>query len=260
MVVSRSRSSFFPASVLACACLLSGVVSGCATAPASRVAVSPGHAAQAAPSVFAVRSEALTGWESVRLPGKRATAYERDLKDGQRCWMADAEQSASMYRKRLFVPPGQLGEVEFAWWVDSLVAGADLSVAGQGDAPARLVFAFDGDHRLLSARNRMIFELADALSGERPPYATLMYVWANEAEPGSVILNPRTDRIRKIVLESGPAHLQQWRRYRRDLAADFRLAFGEEPGPLIGLAMMTDTDNTGGSAKTWYGDVTVGPR
>ncbi|HSI58915.1 MAG TPA: DUF3047 domain-containing protein [Ideonella sp.] len=233
--------------------LIPVVLCGCA-APGSRQAVVAEPAKQAEPS----RSAALTGWEVVRLPGKRATAYERDVKEGQRCWMADADQSASMYRKRLFVPAAGLGEIEFSWWVDTLVPGADLSAPGQGDAPARLVLAFDGDHGRLSMRNRMLFELADTLSGERPPYATLMYVWANQGGPDTVILNPRTDRVRKIVLESGPAHLKQWRHYRRDVAADFRRAFGEEPGPLIGLAMMTDTDNMGASAQTWYGDVHLG--
>ena len=236
--------------------LLPAVLSGCAVPVAHQAAPAPQAAVMAQGD--AARITALTGWEVVRLPGKRATAYERDIKEGQRCWMADAEQSASMYRKRLFVPASGLGEIEFSWWVDTLVPGADLSVPGQGDAPARLVLAFDGDHGQLSMRNRMLFELADTLSGERPPYATLMYVWANQGGPDTVILNPRTDRIRKIVLESGPAHLKQWRHYRRDVAADFRRAFGEEPGPLIGLAMMTDTDNMGTSAQTWYGDVHLG--
>ena len=42
--------------------------------------------------------------------------------------------------------------------------------------------------------------LAEVLTGEEPPYATLMYVWCNKREPGTVIHSPRTDRIRKIVL------------------------------------------------------------
>jgi hypothetical protein len=51
--------------------------------------------------------------------------------------------------------------------------------------------------------------------------------------------------------------LRQWRDHRRDLAADFRLAFGEEPGPLQSIAVMTDTDNTGSSAQAWYGAITL---
>lgn len=37
--------------------------------------------------------------------------------------------------------------------------------------------------------------------------------------------------------------------------ADFRRAFGEEPGALIGVALMTDADNTRASAEASYGEV-----
>jgi hypothetical protein len=101
----------------------------------------------------------------------------------------------------------------------------------------------------------MIFDLMHTVSGEKPPFATLMYVWDNQAAPESLVINNRSDRIRKIVLESGPAHLGQWRHYRRDIRADFRLAFGEDPGPLIGVAVMTDSDNTQTRAEAWYGEI-----
>ena len=61
--------------------------------------------------------------------------------------------------------------------------------------------------------------------------------------------------IRKIVIDSGTGQLRRWRDHRRDLAADFRLAFGEEPGPLVSVAFMTDSDNTRSQARAWYGAV-----
>ena len=76
---------------------------------------------------------------------------------------------------------------------------------------------------------------------------------------GTVVINPRSDRIRKIVVDSGAAGLHHWRDHRRDLAADFRLAFGEEPGPLTSMAVMTDSDNSRATAKTWYGAVELAP-
>jgi hypothetical protein len=39
--------------------------------------------------------------------------------------------------------------------------------------------------------------------------------------------------------------------------ADFRLAFGEAPGPLHSIAMMTDSDNTRSNALSSYGAVTL---
>jgi len=39
------------------------------------------------------------------------------------------------------------------------------------------------------------------------------------------------------------------------VAADFRRAFGEEPGPLVAIAVMTDSDNTRSRSRAWYGPV-----
>lgn len=196
-------------------------------------------------------------WQAFALPGKRSTVYETRRDGGRIVMHAQADASASMLRRKLKIDAAQLGHVQFSWRVASLIELADLSDADAADSPVRLVFAFDGDHGRLSARNRMLFELAQVLTGEPPPYATLMYVWDNRAAAESVIRGPRTDRVRKIVLESGPAQCGRWLHYERDLRADFKKAFGEEPGQLIGVALMTDADNTTGKSSGQYGEVRV---
>jgi hypothetical protein len=195
------------------------------------------------------------GWHAVPLPGKESTRYRWTRKDGRPALGAVSEASASMYRQHVQRAPGSLGDVSFSWWVQDLVAGGSVADAAREDAPARVMFAFGGDHARLPMRTRALFELAEALTGEKPPYATLMYVWDAEAPVGSVIVNPRSDRIRKIVVDSGPGELRHWRQHRRNLVADFRLAFGEEPGALTSIAVMTDSDNTRSRAESWYGAV-----
>ncbi len=222
------------------------VVAGCASPP-------PADEDTATPAEHAPTDDA--GWHTVLLPGKEATRYSWTRKDGRAALAAVSEASASMYRQHVQKAPHALGDVSFSWWVQDLVAGGSVADAAREDAPARVMFAFGGDTARLPMRTRALFELAEALTGERPPYATLMYVWDAHAPVGSVIVNPRSDRIRKIVVDSGPAELRRWRLHRRDLAADFRLAFGEAPGALVSIAVMTDSDNTRGSATSWYGPV-----
>jgi len=193
------------------------------------------------------------GWQAVSLPGKTATRYHWAHKDGRRALAAESDGSASMWRKTVARPADALGDVSFSWWVQDLVPDANVADATREDASARVIFAFHGDIGTLPPRTRALFDLAEALTGERPPFATLMYVWDATAPVGTVIVNPRSDRIRKIVIDSGPAQLRQWRDHRRDLAADYRLAFGEAPGALRAIAVMTDSDNTRSSAKSWYG-------
>lgn len=203
----------------------------------------------------------LQAWSERSLPGKLNTRYSLAQRAGQSCVLAHARRSASMLRRPLQVVPAQLGQVEFDWWIASGVTLAQLGHdEPPDDAPVRLLLAFEGDDAKLSLRNRMLFELARTLTGEAPPYATLMYIWHATAAPETVIVSSHTDRIRKIVVGSGEAGKRSWQRFRRDIAADFRRAFGEEPGSLVQAALMTDADNGQGQAEACYGRlVFLGP-
>lgn len=203
--------------------------------------------------------ECIAQWQPQRLPGKRATRYEVLADAGAPRLRARANRSASLLRHALRVEPSALGTLSFAWRVPALIDGADVRDRDLEDAPVRVLLSFEGDESRLSVRNRMVFDLAHAVAGERPPYATLMYVWDARAPQGSVVVSERTDRVRKIVLESGSQRLGAWHHYERDIAADFERAFGERPGALTGVALMTDADNTGTQATAWYGAVCLGP-
>ena len=196
-------------------------------------------------------------WEPQHLPGKAPSRYRYAYTDARHALLAQAESSASLLRQKRQVPASQLGQVRFSWKVPALIANADMALRDADDSPVRLLLVFDGDRSRFSMKDAMLSELAQTLTGEPMPYATLMYVWCNKRAPGSVIINPRTDRIRKLVVESGTAHLNQWRDYERQIAADFEQAFGEPPGNLLGIGLMTDTDNTRSHTQAWYGPVTL---
>ena len=198
---------------------------------------------------------AYENWVHMPLPGKAQTAY-RPTRDGAReALEVQVRSSASLMRRRVDMAPGDLGAIRFSWKVPALLPQADLAQRDKADAVVRVVLTFEGDRSRLSARDRMLSELLQFMTGEPLPYATLMYVWCPTRAPGSVIVNPRTDRIRTLVVESGPARLNQWLDYERDIRADYRRVFGEEPGRLMHVAIMSDGDNTGSGFKVWYGPV-----
>ena len=194
-------------------------------------------------------------WLHFTLPGKQANQYMAVKQDGRDAVLVRSDAAVSLLRQKLRVPPGDLAQIRFSWKVPQLIANANLAVRETSDSPVRIVLAFDGDRSRLSAKNAMLSELSHTLTGEPMPYATLMYVWCNQCERESVIKNTRTDRIQKIAIESGGKNLNQWLDYERDIRADFHKAFGEAPGALIGIAIMTDTDNTRANASAWYGKV-----
>lgn len=102
-----------------------------------------------------------------------------------------------------------------------------------------------------------MFEMARITTGRDMPYATLMYIWGARRTVESVVANPNTDRVRMIVVDSGKTALRRWRLHERDIRADYRKAFGGEPGPILALGIMTDTDNTQSNISAWYGDIAL---
>ena len=213
----------------------------------------------ATPDTPALPTQKRPEWLHVKLAGKQANTYTAVRKDGRHAVRAQSDASVSLLRQKVRIAPDKLQSVKFSWNVSALLAKADMAHRHADDSPVRIVFAFEGDRSQFSAKNALLSDLSHTLTGEPLPYATLMYVWCNTRAPGSVIVNPRTDRIRKIVVESGVRNLNQWRDYERNIRTDFMEAYGEVPGALVGIAIMTDTDNTKSRATAWYGKVKLGP-
>lgn len=195
-------------------------------------------------------------WEPwIVLPSKPRTRYQLVRSDGTVALQAVAEKSASGKVRRIRIDPARHPTLEWRWRVTSLIPGADQRSAAGEDSPVRLIVSFHGDPARLDFEDRTQLRFARALSGQALPYATLMYVWSNTLPVGTVLRNPHTGRVRMLVVESGAGALGQWRSYRRDVREDYRAAFDEEPWDVVAVGLMTDTDNTGQAARSYYGDI-----
>jgi hypothetical protein len=231
---------------------------GLGAALAALLAAAPAGAAGCAPQAlppFDAEGRA-GGWIHVPLSRlKRDTTYGVAREDGASVLRAAADGSASAYAHFAPIDPVRLPVIEWRWRTDALIGPADNRDPKREDAPLRLIVGFDGDKSKLPAEERRRFERAKTLSGRDLPYATLMYIWENRAPVGSVIPSAHTAQLKMIVAESGAQGLGAWRTYQRDVVADYRRAFGAAPGRILGVAVMTDTDNTGSKAAGVYGEI-----
>ncbi|WP_281362852.1 DUF3047 domain-containing protein [Hydrogenophaga aromaticivorans] len=200
-----------------------------------------------------------TGWTVFPMPGKTFTPFEPVHHAGREALRVQASSSVSILRQRMEPALPAVGRLSFAWTADALPPTEDVAQGRRDDAVVRVLLSFDGDRSRLSPRVHRLSEMSRLLTGEDLPYATLVYVWSDAHAPGTVLNNSRTDRVRKLVLDSGTHHLGQWRDHERDVRADFVQVFGEEPGPLLSVALMTDTDNTRSQAQAWYGALRLLP-
>ena len=183
------------------------------------------------------------------------TNYEL-IKDGDTTIVkASAKASASGLTKPLDLDLKDFPILEWRWKVANVIAKGNPKSKAGDDYPARIYLTFKYDPARVSAWQRTKYGLAKSLYGSYPPHAGINYIWETKLAVGTVVPNAYTDRLRMIVVESGTTKLNEWQSYRRNVYEDYKQAFGEEPPKVSGIAIMTDTDNTGESATAFYGDI-----
>jgi Protein of unknown function (DUF3047) len=229
---------------------------GCATT-STALPVEVNVIADQIPSLTAVDGRISSLWRPVSLPLKRKTDYRAVKYKGKSAVRANARSSASGLEAKLNVDLTRKPKLSFSWYADSLIAGADNAEKATEDSPLRIVLSFAGDKDTLSGKEQRFHERAKFITGRELPFATLMYIWENQKPVGTVITNPHTATIKKIVIASGEKDLKKWTGFQRNIVEDYLLAFGKQPGKLVGIALMSDTDNTGTNVMAYYGDVTL---
>jgi hypothetical protein len=254
--------------------LLAVLVAGCASAPsAPTVPVPPvAQAASSPPEILALPPRAgpdpapfstavaldvlPPGWRPYRLARfKKPTQYKLVPYNGSVAMRAQADSSASGLQHEVSVDLHEYPWLTWHWKVPELIAGADNTLQHVEDSPARVIVTFEGGREKLPDAEQINYDLAKAISGNGLPYATIMYIWENNLPEGTVIDHHMTTRIKMIVAGSGSKDLDSWHEERVNVLEDYRRAFGEEPPRIRAVGIMSDSDNTGGHAVAYYGDI-----
>lgn len=201
------------------------------------------------------------GWEPLEFPRiSRKTTYQLIEDDGLRVVQADTQASASGLITRLHQPAEQAPWLRWRWKVSNVYAKGDATRKDGDDYPVRLYVAFAFEPERASWFERTRRAAAELLYGNELPGTSLNYIWDNRLAVGSTVTNPYSEETRMIVVNQGTAQVGEWVSLERNIVADYRAAFGREPPPLVGIGIMSDSDNTGESARAWYGDIRLDAR
>jgi hypothetical protein len=196
------------------------------------------------------------GWHRWTLSKfKKPTHYELVSDNGRTVIKAHANASASGLIHRLNIDPREFPMLSWQWKTTALIKTADNRTKHREDSPVRVAITFAGNMDKLSFNDRIFFDNIRALTGQPLPYATLIYIWENRVASDTVLPNLHTTRIKMIVAESGREKIGLWQDKTRNVYDDYRRAFGEAPGTITSVAVMTDTDNTGEDVHAYYGDI-----
>ncbi len=180
-------------------------------------------------------TKGLAGWEEKSFKGN--TEY-RLVADGERkVLQATSRAAASGMVFDIDYDPKAYPMLTWRWKVSNIIAKGDERSKAGDDYAARVYVIFP----------HWFF----------PKTRSLNYIWANRLAKDELLPNAFTGNAVMIAVESGADKVGDWVTVRRDIVADYRRAFGEDPPEVGAIAIMTDTDNTGEAATAWYADIVI---
>jgi len=200
------------------------------------------------------------GWEALTFPRvPRHTRYAVVREGDGWVLRAEADASASGLYRSLDLDPWVYRVLSWRWKVEGVLARSDPRRRDGDDYAARVYVAFRYDPQAATLWQRSRYRAYRLFYGRYPPGLALSYVWESRLPVGTVLDNAYSDRAKIIVVRSGPGEAGRWVSETRDLYEDYRRIVGGEPPRIAGIALMTDTDDTGERAVAFYDAITLGP-
>ena len=202
--------------------------------------------------------DSLAQWEPLTFPKIKAhSTYTLIKEDGQSILKAESRDSASALVNRRNFNVYETPRLRWRWKVEQLSDRGDPKEKAGDDYPIRVFVMFFYDPTRATLGERLIYGAAKAIYGKYPPHSTLNYVWTGRSLSGRIIQSPYTEKAFMVVLEKGKERVGQWVEESVNILEDYRKAFGKDPPATAGLAVMSDTDNAGGSAVAYLDFIEV---
>jgi hypothetical protein len=175
----------------------------------------------------------LSSWQKKSFKGD--TVYVAEKEGDSVVVRAESRDSASGYYRKISLNAKLYPYINWSWKVQGAVPAEDPYSKAYDDYAARVYLVFPG---------KVFWQTR-----------SIVYAWADRLPVGKIIASPYSDRVAVVAVESGNGHAGIWRHERRNYVEDYRRYFKAEPDDPVAVAFMTDTDNTGGHALAWYGDI-----
>lgn len=181
------------------------------------------------------KTQGLSGWESKSFAGN--TQYNITEIDNQFVLKAEANNSASGLFKEVSVDLTKYPYINWRWRADSRLNTGDEREKHGDDYVARIYLVVKGGLFIWKTK-------------------AINYVWANKSAKDSIWPNAFAgDNAMMLAVRNEQDKLEVWHSEKRNVLADLKTAFGEDIHSIDVVAVMTDTDNTGGEATAYYGEI-----
>ena len=176
----------------------------------------------------------IEGWKERHFKGR--TEYTFSRIDGKVALMAKSSSSASGLYKEIEINLEKTPHLNWEWRIENTLSGVNELAKSGDDYPARIYVIF---------KNTGLFSRARGLT----------YVWSNNQTIDTAWESPYTRNSIMIAVQSSTKNIRQWVVGRRNIRRDYQKYFGRDIKRASGIAIMTDTDNSGQSATAYYGNI-----
>jgi hypothetical protein len=190
----------------------------------------------------------------------KTTTYSLVKDAGSVVVRAESRASYAALVKNVRIDPRQYRIIKWRWKTSAVYDKGNETRKDGDDYSARLYVIFEYQPEKLSAWERLQFQAARLLYGEYPPTSAINYIWANRSPVGSIIPNAYSSRSMMVVVESGKHRLGTWLEEQRNIYEDYLQAFRQEPPMITAIAIANDSDNTGESSISYFGDIVLRKR
>ena len=176
----------------------------------------------------------LENWQEKRFSGK--TNYTFKERDGRKALRAISEASASALFHREPVNLSNTPFINWSWMIEQPLSGLDETQKSGDDYAARVY---------------VVFAVGPFFWQKR----SLTYVWSADQPSGQIWPNAFTSKALMLAVNDRSDGAGRWINHKRNVREDIKKYFDLDVSRLEGVAIMTDTDNSGKRAIAWYGDV-----
>lgn len=148
------------------------------------------------------------------------------------CLHLRSMKSSFAFERAVDVDPYENRYLAWRWKVTELPSGGDFRSSATDDQAAQVMVAFSDRH-------------------------VLTYIWDTTAPKGTMQSASSIPlvHIYAVVCESGQADINKWLPETRDIAADYEHAFGRSAPRVKGLRIQINSQHTGTSAESYFGEV-----
>lgn len=184
---------------------------------------------------------------------RRGASAEWVVEDGTPAVRLRSEAALTFLRKEVDIDVKEYPAVTWKWKVENVLDGVDERTVAGDDHPIRIFFVFEPEPTgaLWPKVKRFVMGIIHG----HPHGRYTEYLWASGLKAGSVVPDPTNPRMKLMVVEGGRKGLGKWLSYRRNLYEDFIRLYGAEPGRLIFVGILNDTDQTGQTATSFISDL-----